>query len=133
MNERGGKPDSDEIQRRLMKRAARARTLDEEIARKLEEAARSGELARARHYGKPMPAEEGWNEAPEALRMGFKILKDAGMVPAEVEWFHERARLRKAVEAAAEGAERDALEKKLRDLEQKIAVRLEALRTGQKL
>ena len=121
------KPDADETQVRLMKRAARARTLDEEIARKLAQAAESGELARARFYGKPMPQDDGWEETPEALRMPFKVLKDAGVVPVEVEWFHERAGLRKAVEEAA-GEERARLRRKLEELEQKIALRLEALR-----
>jgi hypothetical protein len=106
----------------------RPRNLDEEIARHLQKAAESGELASAKGYGKPLPEIDGWDETPEALRMPFKILKDAGVVPAEVLWMHERAQLRKELEAAADEPERARLQKALTDLEQKIAVRLEALR-----
>lgn len=127
------KPDAGEVNVRLMKRAARARTLDEEIGRRLAEAAQSGELQRARNYGQPLRTDEGWQETPEALRMPFKILKDAGVVPAEVEWFHERAALRKALEECADEAERLKLRRKLEELEQKIALRLEALRLNSSL
>ena len=103
-------------------------TLDEEIARRLQEAADSGELSRAKGYGKPLPSDPGWEVTPEALRMPMKILKDAGAIPAEVVWFHERARLKALVEAAVDPAERRSLQLQLSQLEQKIALRLEALR-----
>jgi hypothetical protein len=109
--------------------ADRLRTLDEEIARHLEEAAKSGELEAAKGYGKPHEADPGWDATPEALRMSMKILKDAGVVPAEVEWFHERARLRQAL-AAADPSETEALRVKLAALEQKISLRLESLRAN---
>lgn len=103
-------------------------TLDEEIARHLAEAAASGELKAAPSYGKPLAQREGWDETPEELRQAFKILKDAGFAPPEIAWFHERAQLRAELEAAAGEAERAALQKKLADLEQKLALRLEGLR-----
>ena len=55
------------------------RSLDEEIARHLREASAAGELQQAPSYGKPLAADTGWDETPEALRMPFKILKDAGV------------------------------------------------------
>ena len=103
-------------------------TLDEEIARALREAAASGELERAKGYGKPLPELPGWNDTPEALRMPFKILKDAGVAPPEIELFHERARLRAAIEGCEDAAERERLMKELGMLEAKIALRLESLR-----
>ena len=103
-------------------------TQDEEIARHLREALESGELAAARGFGQPLPQDEGWNATPEALRMPFKILKNAGYVPAEVELFHERAALAAGLERCASDAERRELQRKLSELEQKIALRLEALR-----
>ncbi len=63
------------------------RSMDEEIARRLAEAQASGELSKAESYGKPMLEGDGWDDTPEALRMPFKILKDAGVVPREVEMF----------------------------------------------
>ena len=109
------------------------RTLDEEIARHLKEAAESGELSQAKGYGKPLPENPGWKSTPEALRMPMKILKDAGVVPVEIEWFHERARLKASIEAAPGATERRQLQLKLIELEQKIALRLEALRLNSTL
>jgi hypothetical protein len=56
------------------------RTFDEEIARHLKEAAESGELTRAKSYGKPLPEDPGWASTPDALRMPMKILKDASVL-----------------------------------------------------
>jgi hypothetical protein len=109
------------------------RTFDEEIARYLQEAADSGELSRAEGYGKPFPDDSGWNATPEALRMPMKILKDACAVPPEIEWFHERARLKALIAATLEPIEREKLQLQLVELEQKIALRLEALRVNPSL
>jgi hypothetical protein len=108
-------------------------TLDEQIAQALAAAAASGELERAKGYGKPLPELEGWDDTPEALRMPFKILKDAGVPPPEVELFHQRARMREAIAACGDEVERERLKKELGILEAKIALRLEALRASARL
>ena len=105
-------------------------TQDEEIARHLREALASGELAGTEGFGKPLPEDAGWDATPESLRLPFKILKNAGFVPAEVELFHERATLSAALQSCKSEQERIELRRKLSDLEQKIALRLEALRTN---
>ena len=104
-------------------------TQDEEIARHLREAMASGELAGTPGFGKPLPEDAGWEATPEELRMPFKILKNAGFVPAEVELLHERSALAAALKACESEQERAELRHRLSDLEQKIALRLEALRT----
>jgi hypothetical protein len=104
-------------------------TQDEEIARHLREALASGELAGTPGFGKPLPEDAGWDATPEALRMPFKILKNAGFVPPEVELLHARAALGTALAACDDDIERAALRHKLSDLEQKIALRLESLRS----
>lgn len=103
-------------------------TMDEVIARHLQQAAESGELSRIAGYGKPLPEDAGWDATPEELRMPFKILKNAGYVPPEVELFHERARLTAALEACTTDSERTSLQGQLSALQQKLALRLEALR-----
>ncbi|HEX4233378.1 MAG TPA: DUF1992 domain-containing protein [Caldimonas sp.] len=103
-------------------------TQDEEIARHLREALASGELAGTEGFGKPLPEDAGWQATPEALRMPFKILKNAGVVPAEVELLHERAALVEALAACTTEVERGELRRKLSDLQLKIALRLESLR-----
>jgi len=103
-------------------------TFDDEIARHLKEALESGELGAAKSFGKPMEEDAGWYETPEALRMPFKILKNSGFYPPEIAMFHERAALVAAVRACADPEEHKRLQQKLSELEQKLALRLEALR-----
>ena len=105
-------------------------TQDELIAKHLQEALASGELAAAKGFGRPLEEPQGWSETPEALRMPFKILKDAGYVPAEIELFHERAALSASLASCKSDAERVETLRKLSELEQKIALRLEALRSS---
>jgi len=105
-------------------------TQDEEIARHLREALASGEVAGTEGFGKPLPEDAGWDATPESLRMPFKILKNAGFVPAEVELFHERAALSASLEGCKSEPERIELRRRLSDLEQRVALRLEALRVN---
>ena len=105
-------------------------TQDEEIARHLREALASGELAGTEGFGKPLPEDAGWDATPESLRMPFKILKNAGFVPAEVELFHERAALSASLANCKSEPDRVELRRRLSDLEQKISLRLEALRVN---
>ncbi len=106
----------------------RLELLDDEIGRKLQEAQQTGELAAAKGYGQALQHSEGWEQTPDEWRMPFKILKDAGVVPHEVEMMQERGLLRTAIDSLPEGADRDKALKRLAELEQAIALRLEALR-----
>lgn len=108
-------------------------TLDEEIARHLREAAAAGELSKAEGYGKPKDEDWAWDATPAALRMPFKILKDAGYAPPEVLLFQERAQLAAAVRDCADETDRVKLQKQLSELEQKISLRLESLRVHSQL
>ena len=102
-------------------------TLDEQIAEMLAESIASGELQSAPSFGKPLQEVAGWDATPEPLRMPFKFLKDAGFVPPEVPLFHERAVLKAQLEAAADPADRQRLRQQLSELDQRLALRLEAL------
>ena len=103
------------------------RSFDDEIARRLQEAADSGELQGAKGYGKPTPEDPAY-ATPKALRMPMKILKDAGAAPPEIAMFHERAQLRQQIASVTESGERRRLQLRLVELEAVIALRLEALR-----
>lgn len=105
----------------------RLQLADDEIGRKLAEAERSGELQSAEGFGKPIQEDTGWTQTPEAHRMPMKILKDAGVVPHEVEMLNQRARLRADLEATINSEQRESLGKKLALLEQSISLRLEAM------
>ncbi len=103
--------------------------IEEKIARELQAAADAGELKIARDFGKPFEDDISWMETPAALRMPFKVLKDAGLAPPEAGMFHERSALKDAIAACTDDAQRIALQKKLSDLDQKIALRMDSLRT----
>ncbi|MDX2220034.1 MAG: DnaJ family domain-containing protein [Burkholderiales bacterium] len=107
--------------------------VEDEIARKLKEAAETGELQGAEGYGRPMIEDIGWESTPAEFRMPFKILKNAGVVPPEIELFHQRAKLRAELDAATTNEARATARRALSELEQRLALRLEGLRANGKL
>ena len=118
---------------RRKRRDSEIRCQDEAIGLHLAEALRSGELQTAASFGKPMPEPEGWSETPGEFRMAFKILKNAGAPPPEIDLFHQRARRGAELEAASSDARRQAIRKRLSELEQALALRLEGMRVSGKL
>ncbi len=125
-------PSSADSDRRKAKDAA-LRSQDEAIADHLAEAMRSGELKSAPSFGRPLAEAEGWSETPVEFRLPFKILKNAGVIPPEVELFHQRAQLRQQLEGATTESQRLVLQQRLSELEPVIALRLESLRSGGRL
>lgn len=115
------------------RRDAAIRSQDEEIAEQLAQAFKSGELQSAPSFGKPLAEAEGWSETPTEFRLPFKILKNAGVPPPEIEMFHKRAQLRERLAAAVSEQERQALATKLSEVEQAIALRLEGMRASGRL
>ncbi len=112
------------------RRAQRLQLLEDEIGRKLRESESSGELKTAPSFGKPLDFGDGYDETPAELRMPMKVLKDAGVVPAEVEQMNQAAALRAAAKACADPVEARRLEQQASELQQAIALRLERLRSG---
>ena len=125
-------PSPTDSERRRARDAA-LRTQDELIAEHLAEALRTGELRSAPSFGKPLAKDEGWDETPVEFQLPFKILKNAGVIPPEVELFHKRAALRRELAECASEPGRAALRQRLSELEQVIALRLEAMRTSGRL
>jgi hypothetical protein len=109
------------------KREARLQLLDDHIGQQLRESESTGELKNAASYGKPMNFGDGYEQTPEELRMGMKILKDAGVVPPEVEAMQQAAALKAELEACADATKRQVLQQRLSELQQAIALRLEGL------
>ncbi|CAM3736231.1 DnaJ family domain-containing protein [Roseateles saccharophilus] len=106
------------------------REQDDVIAKHLAAAMRSGELQSAESFGRPLQEAEGWAETPLEFRLPFKVLKNAGVPPPELELFKTRADLRRQLDASRDDAERAALRQKLSELEQLIALRLEGMRAS---
>jgi hypothetical protein len=111
-------------------RAQRLKLQEDHIGRAIADSEQSGELRSAPSYGKPLNLGDGYDETPAELRMPMKVLKDAGMVPPEVEAMQRLAALRQAAAAAATTEEARALQQQASELQQSIALRLERLRGG---
>ena len=84
--------------------------------RKIREAMERGEFDHLPGRGKPLVVED-LSAVPEELRMAYKIMKNAGCVPPEVELTNEVASLRRLVLEMEEGEERM---KKVRELNFKL-------------
>lgn len=110
------------------KREQRLRLLEDHIGRSLSESEKSGELRAAPSYGKPLNFGDGYDETPAELRMSFKMLKDSGFVPPEVELMREIEALRKALAHAPEDGSTPARRQALADKQQQLALRMEKLR-----
>jgi DNA-binding transcriptional ArsR family regulator len=113
----------------LEKREQRLKLLEDHIGRSLSESEASGELATAPSYGKPLNFGDGYDETPAELRMGMKVLKDAGVVPAEVEAMREIAAMQAQLETTAEAGAAQALRQRISEKQQALALRLEKLRS----
>ena len=113
------------------KREQRLKLVDDHIGRALAESEKSGELRAAKSFGKPLDFGDGYEQTPAEFRMPMKILRDAGVVPAEVEAMREIAALQAELEtlgAAADDAPARALRQRISEKRQALALRLEKLR-----
>lgn len=115
------------------KRAQRLQLLEDDIGRSLRESERSGELKAAPSYGKPLAFGDGYDETPDELRMAMKVLKDAGVLPPEVELMREAAALQEKINTCAGAATLRQLQQQLLQLRQLISLRLERLRRSSAL
>ncbi len=86
----------------------------------------SGELRAAKSWGKPLDLGDGYDETPVHLRMAFKVLKDAGYAPAEVQLLNDAAELRRRLKALDPQSEEAAsLRLKIVEVEATISLRFE--------
>ena len=111
------------------KREERLRLLEDHIGRALDQSHASGELKNAAGYGKPLNFGDGYDQTPAELRMGFKILKDAGVFPPEVELMRQVEAQRQLLDACTDANAIPALRLRLSEIQQQLSLRLERLRT----
>jgi hypothetical protein len=79
---------------------------------KIQEAIRRGELDNLALKGKPLPRED-FSDVPEELRMGFKILKNAGVLPEELELNREILSLQDLLASCRDPEEERSLRRRL--------------------
>lgn len=103
--------------------------VDDIIRQWVEKIERSGELRGGPSWGKPFEFSDGYLDTPDELRMTYKILRNAGYVPAEVEMLARLAALREQLGAPELAAgEARALSQEVAELEQRIAILLDKFR-----
>ena len=110
------------------KREQRLKLLEDHIGRSLAQSHDSGELRSAPSYGRPLHLGDGYDETPDELRMGMKVLKDAGIVPPEVELMRQIEALRLSLAGATDDEAARAQRQRLSQMQQQLALRLEKLR-----
>ena len=89
------------------------------------EAVQRGEFDGLPGSGKPLPRYDD-ADVPEELRTAYRMLKNAGCMPPELEWRRDRLRIEELLEAVADPAERAALSGRLAV----IVTRIENARQG---
>ena len=110
------------------KKENRLRLLEDDIGRALRESQANGELKSAPSYGKPMSFGDGYDETPDELKMPFKMLKDSGYAPPEVQLMRDIAALQGKLEGRPDDEEARAVRRRLSEMRQQLALRMEKLR-----
>jgi hypothetical protein len=108
-------------------RQERSTVVDELIKQWVRKVEATGELERDPHFGKPLPLADGYLDTPDELKMAFRMLKDAGYVPAEVELLKTLAARKSALAAETDPVRKKALQTEVANLEAKAAIMLASL------
>ena len=87
-------------------------------------AIRRGELDDLPGKGRPIPAED-LSGVPEELRMGYKVLKNAGMLPEELELNRQLVTLGDLIACCHDPAEREALHRRRNYLQLQFSLLME--------
>ena len=97
---------------------------DKSVEAIIREAMARGEFANLPGQGKPLDLTEYFN-TPEDVRVAQAMLKNAGMVPVEIELLQEIAAVKELLDSVRDEAERDKLRKTLREKQLQFDLLLE--------
>jgi hypothetical protein len=101
----------------------------EKIAeQKIREAMAQGEFDELAGAGKPLEGLDGYFSTPEQVRLGYSVLKSAGIVPEEAMLRKEIYLLKQQLATAGDLAQRDRLSADLRALELKYELLMDQFR-----
>lgn len=109
------------------KREQRLKLLEDHIGESLRHS--EAELRAAPSWGKPLNLGDGYEQTPDEFKTPFKMLKDGGYVPPEVQLMQDIAALAARLEGAPEGEAARADRQRLSEMRQVLAMRLEKLRS----
>ena len=102
---------------------------DKLVEQKIREAMAAGEFERLEGEGRPVDL-SAYFSAPEELRAGQAVLKNAGVVPEELQLRREINQLRSELDACADEARRGHLRKSIAALTLKRDLLIERQRKG---
>lgn len=94
------------------------------VEQKIREAQKAGEFEGLEGAGRPINL-EAYFATPEELRAGYAVLKNAGVVPEEVQLLKEIEALRGRLEASNDAGERGSLGRELAELNLKYRLLVE--------
>jgi|SRR5262249_50063712 len=94
---------------------------------KIKEAIANGEFDNLRSKGKPLDL-EAYFATPEHLRIGYSILKDAGIIPEELELLKQIDGLRKSLDSCTGQIEKRAIQRQLSEKITNFNMRMERFR-----
>lgn len=92
---------------------------DSIVEQKIQDALKEGKFTDLPGHGKPLKLEDDSN-VPEELRMSYKILKNAGVVPKEIELNAEVRRMEDLIAGMTDVSDKFKAMKKLNFLKNKI-------------
>ncbi|MBD2846793.1 DUF1992 domain-containing protein [Paenibacillus sp. IB182496] len=91
---------------------------------KMAEAVRRGELDRLPGSGAPLPPDD-LKHVPEELRAGYRMMRNAGMIPAELEMNKEIATMQDLLKLCEDEEQRGELRKRLTEKQLRYQLLLE--------
>ncbi|MBD3670097.1 MAG: DUF1992 domain-containing protein [Gammaproteobacteria bacterium] len=95
--------------------------IDRLVEKKLAEATERGEFDALPGHGKPLELDDD-SMVPESLRAGYRLLKNAGYLPAELQLRREIADVETLIRQAEDGEHRAALNRRLLYLIQQLKI-----------
>ena len=102
-------------------------SFDKTVEALIKEAQARGEFDNLPGKGKPLDLTEYFN-SPEDVRVAQALLKNAGMVPVEIELLQEIAALKEALAVTSDETEKDKIRKSLKEKQLEFNLLLERRR-----
>jgi hypothetical protein len=98
--------------------------VDDIIGGWVRDAEKSGEIKKLPGYGKPLDLDED-QHVPAKYRMAYRVLKNAGYTPPEVEMIRRVASLREEIEKETDDLKRADLRTALKEAQSRLDVALD--------
>ena len=102
-------------------------SFEKNVDEKIKEAIARGEFDNLPGKGKPLDL-DAYFATPEHLRMGYSILKNADIIPEEIELLKQIEGLEKSLSSRTGEIEKRAIEKQLSEKITNLSVRMERYR-----